>query len=293
MTKRIAKCLVSLGLLVSLCISVAIADMSFPVLTGRVVDNANFLSPVVEQELTAKLAAHEAETSNQVVVFTTPSLSGYSIADYGYQLGRAWGIGQADKNNGVILIISKTDKKMRIEVGYGLEGVLPDGVASDIIRHKITPAFKQGNFELGIKVGVDSILQSIAGEYVVEPRNESNSDSFGEMFPFFMFMLFIILQSSSGFFSRVLQGALAGTAGGFVMWIISSIFPVAIIVGLLVGAIVLYFSKPLSRKKSSGLVIGNHRGGGGFGGGGFGGGSGGGFSGGGGSFGGGGASGGW
>jgi len=142
------------------------AQPQFPALTGRVVDNANLLSAQSRSALTELLAQHEQQTSNQVVVVTLAELAGYDIADYGYQLGRHWQIGQKDKDNGVLLIVSIAERKIRIEVGYGLEGALTDALSSQIIRNEITPAFKQGDYERGINQGVDAILSAIAGEYV-------------------------------------------------------------------------------------------------------------------------------
>ncbi len=132
--------------------NILFAAITFPELTGRVVDNANILNQQEEQTLIDILKSHEDETSNQVVIVTLNSLDGNEIADYGYQLGRHWGgIGQKDKNNGVLLIISMAEKKLRIEVGYGLEGTLPDKTAHEIIEYVLKPNFRRGEFYSGIK----------------------------------------------------------------------------------------------------------------------------------------------
>src|SRR5271156_3082728 len=110
------------------------ADPTFPPLTGRVVDNAHVLSAQTQADLTTKLAALEQKTGDQLVVVTLPSLQGYEIEDYGYQLGRAWGLGQKGKDNGAILIIAPAEHKVRVEVGYGLEPVLTDALSSVIIQ---------------------------------------------------------------------------------------------------------------------------------------------------------------
>jgi len=107
-------------------------EMAFPRLGARVVDEANLLDAAARADLEAKLAALEAKTSDQFVVVTVRSLGGRAIEDYGYRLGRSWGIGQKDKNNGVLLIVAPNERKVRIEVGYGLEGALPDAIASVI-----------------------------------------------------------------------------------------------------------------------------------------------------------------
>src|SRR5581483_7681392 len=118
------------ALLAFFCLlSPALAAPQFPALTGRVVDGANILSDATKSDLTEKLAALESKTSRQLVVVTLPSLQGYDIADFGYQLGRAWGIGQKGLNNGVLLIVAPTEHKVRIEVGYNLEPILTDALS--------------------------------------------------------------------------------------------------------------------------------------------------------------------
>ena len=130
---------------------------TFPPLSGRVVDRGDLISDAKEQALAEKLAALERDTTDQVVVVTVPDLQGYEIEDYGYQLGRTWGIGQASKNNGVLLIIAPNERKVRIEVGYGLEGTLTDALSALIIQNDILPSFKEGFYERGIEQGVDAI----------------------------------------------------------------------------------------------------------------------------------------
>ena len=133
----------------------------FPALSGRVVDEARLLSPAKEAELDARLAALERDTTDQVVVVTVEDLQGYAIEEYGYQLGRTWGIGQAGKNNGVLLIIAPEERKVRIEVGYGLEPVLTDALSALIIHNQILPSFRDGYYERGIDQGVVAIEQQL------------------------------------------------------------------------------------------------------------------------------------
>ena len=139
----------------------ALAAPQFPNLTGRVVDNAELLSTSEHERLTRLLAEHESQTTNQVVVVTLKSLQGYEIEDFGYQLGRHWGIGQGGKDNGVLLVVAPTERKVRIEVGYGLEGTLTDALSRNIIETRILPAFKNGNYETGIRRGTDGILSAL------------------------------------------------------------------------------------------------------------------------------------
>ena len=139
----------------------AIAAPTFPPLTGRVVDNAHVLSAGTKADLTAKLAALEQKTGDQVVVVTLPSLQGYEIEDYGYQLGRAWGIGQKGKNTGALLIVAPGERKVRIEVGYGLEGVLTDALTSVILQQAVLPKFRAGDVEGGVVAGTDAIVAQL------------------------------------------------------------------------------------------------------------------------------------
>ncbi|HZC15460.1 MAG TPA: TPM domain-containing protein [Caulobacteraceae bacterium] len=137
------------------------ADPTFPALTGRVVDDAHVLSAQTQADLTAQLAALEQKTGDQVVVVTLPSLQGYEIEDYGYQLGRAWGIGQKGKNTGAILIVAPAEHKVRIEVGYGLEPVLTDALSSVIIQEQILPKFRSGDVDGGVVAGTDAIISQL------------------------------------------------------------------------------------------------------------------------------------
>ncbi|MFT5483200.1 MAG: hypothetical protein ACI9GW_001857 [Halieaceae bacterium] len=153
----------------------ALAEPSFPALSGRVVDNANVLSARAESSLTALLEAHENATGNQLVVATLEDIQGYDIADYGYQLGRHWDIGQKDKNNGALLILASKERKVRIEVGYGLEGQLTDAVSSNIISTVILPRFRSGDFETGLLQGTQAMIQAVGGEYQMRSAQKSRS----------------------------------------------------------------------------------------------------------------------
>ena len=137
----------------------AMAAPKFPALTGRVTDAAGILSPDIVAALDTKLAALEAGTKTQLVVATVPDLQGLEIEDYGYRLGRAWGIGQKGQNNGVVLLVAPAERKVRIEVGYGLEGTLTDALTSQIIRREIIPYFKAGDMPGGIIGGTDALVK--------------------------------------------------------------------------------------------------------------------------------------
>jgi uncharacterized protein len=259
--------------------SVASAQ-SFPKLDGRVVDAANLLNPQQESELAAKLEGLEKTNSRQLVVATIPDLEGYPIEDYGYRLGRAWGIGQSKANNGTILIVAPNERKVRIEVGYGLEPILTDAMSSLIIQNAILPRFKAGDMAGGIVAGADGIIEQLQAppEQAEERALAAAAQRSGQkahaesIFPliFWGIVFLFIIASMIGRHARHgkyrAQRYGGGGAWPIVLWTIAN-----------------------EMQKGS-----RHGSGGGWGGGsGWGGGGGGGFSGGGGSFGGGGASGGW
>lgn len=243
-------------------VGAALAAPTFPQLTGRVVDDADILSPGVQAELTQKLADLEARTSRQLVVVTLPSLQGYEIEEYGYQLGRAWGIGQKKLNNGALFIIAPHERRVRIEVGYGLEPVLTDALSSVILNETVLPKFRAGDMQGGVVAGTNAIVQQLlldapaAKARVAQAEKQVQNQDSGGFDPFTAIIIFIIVMM---IFGRIFR---RGGGLGALPWIILG----------------------------SGMGGGWGGRGGGFGGGGFGGG---GFSGGGGSFGGGGASGSW
>src|SRR5262245_3784775 len=140
------------------------AQPTFPTLTGRIVDAAHLLGPADEQALIVDLKKLEERSSDQVVVVTLPSLQGYAIEDYGYQLGRHWGIGTKQLSNGVLLIVAPNERKVRIEVGRGLEPILTDALSRIIIENAILPRFRAGDFVGGIKDGVRDITLTLTGD---------------------------------------------------------------------------------------------------------------------------------
>ncbi len=139
-------------------------SLTFPPLTGRVVDDAGILDADARAALEKLSADLEAKSSDQLVVVTLKSLQGTSIEDYGYQLGRQWQIGQKDKNNGVLLIVAPNERKVRIEVGYGLEGTLTDLISNFIIQNSILPRFRAGDFPGGINRGAQDVVQVLTGD---------------------------------------------------------------------------------------------------------------------------------
>ena len=268
-----------------------------PALTGRVVDQAGILSPTVKAELETALAAHENNTTNQVVVVTLESLNGANIEEYSLELGRRWGIGQKGKDNGVLLVVAPNDKQIRIEVGYGLEGILTDALSGNIINYYIIPEFKKGDIENGIKIGTQKIIALLEGDESAKKEIEAQADY--EPLEAAALMTGIITLITSGFF-----GILATRIGlslllsGIISLFVNLGFEISDLAGrfaVVLGLFALFFYLTRNMKASgkgsrgsdySGSSSSSSSGGGGRS-------SGGGFSGGGGSFGGGGASGRW
>ncbi len=209
--------------------AVAIAAPQFPALTGRVVDDAHVLSASTVQSLDQMLEGYERGTTNQVVVVTIPSLQGTSIEDYGYQLGRAWQIGQKDKNTGALLIVAPKERKVRIEVGYGLEPVLTDAASSQIVNGTILPAFRAGNMEQGIIDGTQAMLSVLGGKSISDNQQSDGPLSgiqivflllFGILFIWFAirhpFLAVLLLSNhSSRFGSSRMGGGFSGGGGSF------------------------------------------------------------------------------
>lgn len=191
----------------------------FPELTGRVVDRADMLSEQVEANLVQMLEAHEQATTEQVVVVTLPDLQGYAIEDYGYQLGRHWGIGQEGEDNGALLIVAEEERRIRIEVGYGMEGRLTDAASATIINQIITPAFKEGEFASGIANGAVAMVKVLGGEPLAFPERRRSDAAQDKPHPalgilFFIIVLLAFFGSGRRGRSAILAGALLGGLGG-------------------------------------------------------------------------------
>jgi uncharacterized protein len=292
-----------LGVALLLWLGVTQAAPTFPNLSGRVVDEAKLLSPTTREAISAQLAAHEAATTNQVVVVTLSDLQGYNIEDYGYQLGRHWGIGQAERDNGVLLIVAPKERKVRIEVGYGLEGTLTDALSHDIIQNRILPRFRLQHYEAGITEGIEGILAVLAGSYrpvsgATPPKSQNQDLRVSTFISLFMFLLIVGEFSSVWLRGRLRSGLTLAAVAFLVGWIFISAAG-----GFILAMLVFLLHQFIGGGGGPGVSGGSgrhhnrydyygsgygHSGGGYSGGGGFGG-----YSGGGGSFGGGGASGGW
>jgi uncharacterized protein len=172
--------------ILSISALIAFAQPAIPDLHGRRIhDEANILSPDFINRLEYYLKTGEDSTSNQVAVLIISTLDGYPEEDYTLKVAEAWKLGQKGKDNGVLLFVAVNDKKVRIEVGYGLEGVLTDALSSQIIRNELAPYFRQGNYENGIAAAVQAIVKAIHGEYKADVKaNRSRPGGKGSMLPF-------------------------------------------------------------------------------------------------------------
>ena len=290
--------MLALGLLAPLAVGAADAPkdglVPVPALTSAVTDQTGTLSASERQALESKLRDWEARTTNQLAVLIVPTTAPEPIEQYTLRVAEAWKIGQKGKDNGAILLVAKNDKRIRIEVGYGLEGVLTDVTSRRIIAENIAPEFSKGNFAAGINAGVDRIIEVVgAGEPLpaLTPQRRTapaRHFDFGTMLIVLLVAVPILGSVLRSVFGKVGGSLLGGGIVGAIAWFVASSLLIAGVAAI-IGFIVMLFSG-ISGRGGPGIFIPS--GGGGFGGGGFGGG-GGGFSGGGGSFGGGGASGGW
>jgi len=278
--RQILRCFGTLAMTIALLFTLPASAQTFPQLTGRVVDDAHLLTPAQVADLTSKSQALEAQSGRQLVVATVPSLQGFPIEDFGYRLGRAWGIGQKGKDNGVILLVAPNEHKVRIEVGYGSTAYLTDAMSGLIIRETILPHFKQSppDYGGGIEAGVNALYNQLSlppeeaakNVAAAQQAQQHRQHSDGNPLPIFFWLMvigFVVLSHFRRGFGRRYQTRGGGISPWVMLWGLSA----------------------LDRGSRGGGLGGGSWGGGGLGGGGgFGG-----FSGGGGSFGGGGASGSW
>jgi len=273
-----------LGILLTglLALNAAFAEVAVPSLQHRVTDLTKTLSDEQQSILENRLAAFEQQKGSQIAVLIVPSTQPEDIAQYSIRVVEQWRLGRKSVDDGVLMLLAKNDRTTRIEVGYGLEGVIPDAIAKRIIAEIMIPRFRQGDFAGGINAGVDRLIGLIQGEPLPEPRATGIEDSRLNKY----FSLLFVLAIAGGFilraiFGQFLGGLINGSLVGLAVWLLGA----GLILALFIGFMAFLFTQSSGRGGTGGF------GGGGFGGGGFS--SGGGFSGGGGGFGGGGASGSW
>jgi uncharacterized protein len=267
-----------------------------------VTDLTGTLSGGAVERIEAKLAALEAKKGSQLAVLIVPTTEPEEIEQYGIRVAEAWKLGRKGVDDRANLIVAKNDRRVRIEVGYGLEGAMPDAIASRIVAETVTPHFKLGDYDGGVEAGIDQMISVVNGEPLPEPDRkwERHSGGLGTMLPLLLIVVFVASGVLRSIFGRLFGSLATGGLAGGIVWLLSHLLPIGIGAGV-VAFLFAMLAGSSTRRWTGGGGLGGGLGGfgGGFGGGlgrdGFGGGGfgGGGFSGGGGGFGGGGASGSW
>ena len=210
---------------VALGLALLLQEPALPALTGRVVDAGNVLSPDEESRLTDRLETLERETSTQIVIATIPTLLGGSIEDYTFRLAESWQIGQSELDNGVVILVAVQDRRVRIEVGYGLEPVIPDGLAGRIIREPITPTFRRGDYYGGLNAAVEGLELAARKEYPTAPPQAQSRRARPQSRPgvgfgglVVTFLLSGIIGNAMGAFAAALLGAFCGLVFTGLAW---------------------------------------------------------------------------
>jgi len=271
-------------LLLLLLAGPARAEVAVPPLQARVSDLTGTLSAAQRQALEQELAAFERRKGSQIAVLIVPSTAPETIEQYSIRAAEQWQLGRKGVDDGVLLLVAKNDRALRIETGYGVEGVIPDAVAKRVIEEIIVPYFRQGDYYGGIRAGVDRLMRLIDGEPLPPPRaRDTGWSGRPDLFPLLLFGVFFLSGVLGRLFGRLPGAAITGGVIGGALWLLAG----SLLLGILAGTMAFVFALfSGGRMLVGGLPGGVHRGGP-FGGGG------GGFRGGGGGFGGGGASGRW
>jgi uncharacterized protein len=275
--------------------TVARAEVPVPPLKARVTDLAGVLTGAQRSALAERLAALEQKKGSQIAVLIVPTTQPETIEQYGIRVADQWKLGRKGVDDGAILVVALKDRAVRIEVGYGLEGVLPDAIAKRIIDEEIVPRFRQGDFYGGIEAGVGRMIRVVEGEPLPPPRAKpaQRNEGIGLQQVFILALLFVFVVGGllRAMFGRWLGSGILGAAGGFIAWALVGSFVAAIFIAIFMAFVSLVTGVGRYPSGRGGIYPGGWGGGWGSGGGGWS--SGGGFSGGGGGFGGGGASGRW
>lgn len=261
---------------------VSAAEVAVPPLTARVTDQVGVLQAEQQAALESRLVALEQEKGSQIAVLIVATTQPETIEQYSIRVAENWQLGRKGVDDGLLILLATNDRTMRIEVGYGLEGVIPDAIAKRVIAEIMTPYFRQGDFYGGLDAAVTQLAALVAGEPLPPPVKQKQVSSIGDMLPLLLFGAIAVGGILRAVFGRFLGGSISGGLIGIVVWLLGGGLLFALILGILA------FVMTLSGGMSGVGGMGGTRGGmgGGFGGGG-------GFSGGGGGFGGGGASGRW
>lgn len=200
------------ALLLLVATMVAAAEPVWPRLSGRVVDGAAVLSQAARDRLTEKLAAHERATGDPMVVATVPSLQGLSVEEFANRLFRAWGLGGAERDDGLLLLVAPSERKVRIEVGYGLEGTVTDAAANIIVQSLILPRFRAGDLQGGIEAGAGAVLDLLAADGTANSANWPSERPAEEGIPWPVLLMFALVAFM--LFSGMLRSRAAGGRGG-------------------------------------------------------------------------------
>jgi uncharacterized protein len=237
-----------LSVLLLTCVTTSAQALDVPALKGRVNDYASMLAPQTARSLEQKLTAFERETSNQVVLLTIPSLQDETIEGFAIKVGDSWKIGQKDKGNGVLLILAQKERKIRIEVGTGLQGALPDITAGQIIRNVMAPHLKSGNFDAGISAGLDAIIAATKGEFKATAADKKTAKKKkGSKYGLFIVLLLagIVIVAAAGSASRTagtLTGGVAlpvaaGLGLGAALWKLGLLAVLGAVAGFLISLV--------------------------------------------------------
>jgi uncharacterized protein len=211
--------------LVAAWAGLALGAPTFPALSGRVVDEAGMLSATTEAELAQLSESLEQRTGTQIVVATVPDLQGYEVEEFGYKLGRAWGLGSAEGDDGLLLLVAKEERKVRVEVGYGLEGVVTDAYSAIVIQRQVVPRFKQGDFDGGVLAGAQALADQVGADPERQKQNlqQATESNKGVKFPpqlviLALLVLFIVVTNGPrGRRGRRYRGS-SGWGGPVVVW---------------------------------------------------------------------------
>ncbi|MBI3345197.1 MAG: YgcG family protein [Gammaproteobacteria bacterium] len=271
------------ALLLWLVATAAVAEVAVPPLTARVTDLTGTLTAEQKSNIEQTLQAFEAKKGSQIAVLIVPTTAPEAVEQYSLRVAEQWKLGRKGVDDGALLLVAKNDRAMRIEVGYGLEGALPDAIAKRIIAETITPYFKSGDFYGGIQAGVAAMIKVIEGEPLPTPSvtTETTASSIEQLFPLAFLLAFFVAPALRAMIGRLPAALTAGAIAGVIVWFVIGSLLTAVLLAILMAFLALF----------AGINTGRGGWGGGLGrSGGFGGG---GFRGGGGGFGGGGASGRW
>ncbi len=210
----------------------ALAELvAVPTLKTRVTDLTQTLTTEQQSQLEAKLTAFEQQKGSQIAVLIVPSTQPEDIAQYGIRVVDAWKLGREKQDDGILILVAKNDRKMRIEVGYGLEGAIPDLTAKRIISEVMAPSFKQGDYYTGINNAADKLMGLIEGEQLPAPAQRSNGSGIESMLPILLFGGLIIGSILRAIFGNFFGGALNGGAIGFLVWMLGGGLLTAILFG--------------------------------------------------------------